>query len=50
MRPAAWDDLSLVISWRQFMRDQQSFFRHLFGEQDARRRSMSSAGYDGGGP
>jgi hypothetical protein len=37
MRPAAWDDLSLVISWRQFMRDPQSFFRHLLGEQDARR-------------
>jgi len=36
MRPAAWDDLSLVISWRQFMRDPQSFFRHLLGEQDAR--------------
>jgi hypothetical protein len=37
MRPAARDDLSLVISWRQFMRDPQSFFRHLLGEQDARR-------------
>jgi predicted ATPase len=37
MRPAAWDDLSLVISWRQFMRDPQSFFRHLLGDQDAQR-------------
>ena len=30
MRPATWDDLSLVIAWRQFMRDPRSFFRHLF--------------------
>ena len=30
IRPATWDDLSLVISWRQFMRDPQSYFRHLF--------------------
>lgn len=30
MRPATWDDLSLVISWRQFMRDPRSYFRHLF--------------------
>ena len=37
MRPAAWDDLSLVISWRQLMRDPRSFFRHLLGEQDAER-------------
>jgi len=32
MRPASWDDLSLVISWRQFMRDPRSFFRHLFDD------------------
>ena len=32
MRPAAWEDLSLVIAWRQFMRDPRSFFRHLFEE------------------
>lgn len=31
MRPATWDDLGLVIAWRQFMRDPQSYFRHLFG-------------------
>lgn len=31
MRPATWEDLSLVNSWRQFMRDPRSFFRHLFG-------------------
>ncbi len=30
IRPASWDDLSLVVSWRQFMRDPQSFFRHMF--------------------
>ena len=30
MRPATWDDLSLVVAWRQFMRDPQSYFRHLF--------------------
>ena len=23
-------DLSLVVAWRQFMRDPQGFFRHLF--------------------
>ena len=32
MRPAAWEDLSPVIAWRQFMRDPRSFFRHLFEE------------------
>ena len=30
IRPAAWDDLSLVVAWRQFMRDPRSYFRHLF--------------------
>jgi predicted ATPase len=30
IRPASWEDLGLVISWRQFMRDPQAFFRHLF--------------------
>ncbi len=30
IRPASWEDLSLVVSWRQFMRDPQSYFRHLF--------------------
>ena len=29
-RPASWEDLSLVVAWRQFMRDPQAFFRHLF--------------------
>ena len=29
MRPSAWEDLSLVIAWRQFMRDPRSYFRHL---------------------
>jgi predicted ATPase len=30
IRPATWEDLGLVVSWRQFMRDPRSFFRHLF--------------------
>ena len=30
IRPATWEDLSLVVSWRQFMRDPRSFFLHLF--------------------
>jgi predicted ATPase len=29
IRPATWEDLSLVIAWRQFMRDPRSYFRHL---------------------
>jgi predicted ATPase len=29
MRPASWDDLGLVISWRQFLNHPESFFRHL---------------------
>jgi len=29
IQPATWDDLSLVVAWRQFMRDPGSFFRHL---------------------
>jgi predicted ATPase len=29
IRPASWDDLDLVVAWRQFMRDPRSFFRHL---------------------
>jgi predicted ATPase len=30
MREASWDDLSLVVAWRQFMRDPQFYFRHMF--------------------
>jgi predicted ATPase len=30
IRPATWEDLGLVVAWRQFMRDPQPFFRHLF--------------------
>jgi predicted ATPase len=30
IQPATWDDLGLVVSWRQFMRDPQFFFRHLW--------------------
>ena len=29
-RSATWEDLGLVVAWRQFMRDPQSYFRHLF--------------------
>jgi predicted ATPase len=25
IQPAAWDDLSLVVAWRQFMRDPRAF-------------------------
>jgi hypothetical protein len=25
IRPASWEDLSLVVAWRQFMRDPQGF-------------------------
>jgi predicted ATPase len=32
IRSATWDDLGLVIAWRQFMRDPRSYFRHLFGD------------------
>ncbi|HUB23009.1 MAG TPA: ATP-binding cassette domain-containing protein [Streptosporangiaceae bacterium] len=32
MRPSAWEDLSLVIAWRQFMRDPHAYFRHLLAE------------------
>jgi predicted ATPase len=31
-RPATWNDLGLVIAWRQFMRDPRSYFRHLLGD------------------
>jgi hypothetical protein len=30
IRPATWEDLGLVVAWRQFMNDPPSFFRHLF--------------------
>jgi predicted ATPase len=29
IHPASWEDLDLVIAWRQFMRDPHSYFRHL---------------------
>jgi predicted ATPase len=34
IRPATWDDLGLVISWRQFLNAPESFFRHLLTETD----------------
>jgi len=30
IRRATWEDLGLVVAWRQFMCDPQPFFRHLF--------------------
>ena len=33
MRPAAWEDLGLVIGWRHFMRDPRSYFRHLLDDR-----------------
>ena len=30
IRPATWEDLSVVIAWRGFLRDPQAYFRHLF--------------------
>jgi predicted ATPase len=30
IRPATWEDLSLVVAWRQFMRDPRGFFRHMW--------------------
>ena len=35
IRPATWDDLSLVIYWRQFLNNPQAFFRHLLAEPDS---------------
>jgi predicted ATPase len=29
IRPASWDDLGLVIEWRQFLNAPQTYFRHL---------------------
>ncbi len=29
IQPATWNDLDLVVAWRQFMQDPQFFFRHL---------------------
>ena len=29
LRPAAWEELELTASWRQFLGDPQSFLRHL---------------------
>ena len=36
IRPATWEDLSLVVAWRQFMRDPLAFFRHLIEVAGAR--------------
>jgi predicted ATPase len=32
IRPASWDELDLVVAWRQFMREPRSFFRHFFSD------------------
>jgi predicted ATPase len=29
IHPASWEDLDLVLAWRQFMNDPHSYFRHL---------------------
>jgi predicted ATPase len=29
IQPASWEDLDLVVAWRQFMLDPHSYFRHL---------------------
>jgi predicted ATPase len=29
INPASWEDLDLVVAWRQFMNDPHSYFRHL---------------------
>jgi predicted ATPase len=35
IRSATWDDLSLVVYWRQFLNNPQSFFRHLLADPPA---------------
>jgi predicted ATPase len=30
IRPARWEDLELVMAWRQFLDEPDSYFRHLF--------------------
>lgn len=32
IRPATWNELELVAEWREFMRDPQSFIRHLLDD------------------
>ncbi len=32
LRPASWDQLELVASWRQFLAEPQSFLRHLLDQ------------------
>jgi len=32
IRPASWNELDLVVAWRQFMREPRSFFRHFFSD------------------
>jgi predicted ATPase len=32
IRAASWEDLSLVVAWRGFLRDPQAYFRHLLSD------------------
>ncbi|HZR49255.1 MAG TPA: ATP-binding cassette domain-containing protein [Streptosporangiaceae bacterium] len=32
MRPGTWEDLGLVVMWRQFLNAPESFFRHLLSD------------------
>ena len=35
IRPARWDQLEVVASWRQFLEEPQSFLRHLIDQPPA---------------
>jgi predicted ATPase len=35
IRPARWDELELVASWRQFLGQPRSFLRHLLDQPPA---------------
>jgi len=32
IRPARWGELELVAEWREFLREPDLFFRHLFDD------------------
>jgi hypothetical protein len=33
IRPASWNQLELVAEWREFLREPQSFIRHLLDDE-----------------
>jgi predicted ATPase len=35
IRPASWNQLELVAEWREFLREPQSFLRHLLDDENA---------------